>query len=333
MSQSDSGDGSEMTLLVLFVNKTFITPILMTPPLQKESLNKNQNSEIVKLWITELIPLESGATWLVSIKEPTMLSAATCNCSWLKRNNNRFLRVLPPLSLTCQWLTPMITRTPCSASVKRKPTKTLKNFISWKLVLQLQVNRNSRNLLISKCNKMGISQYWCKIAQSSELFSLSPNSVSCTCMKSQQLVFFTDKKSPTNSVSFPPETPLQMVWLWSTEVVKSSLLMLRQTTWFHILIQQATLPTTKLFHSSSPKDSIYLELMKYSSNFSTKKLLQLIMEVQPTLLEMLQELFWETRTPLTFSRIFHRLVVQLQFWSISMLFFKQLSWMPSNLSN
>jgi hypothetical protein len=73
--------------------------------------------------------------------------------------------------------------------------------------------------------------------------------------------------------------------------------------------------------------------MKCSSNFSTKKLLHPIMLVQPTLLEMLQELFWETRTPLTFSRIFHRPVVQLQFWSISMLFFKQLSWMPSNLSN
>lgn len=333
MSQSDTGAGLVRILLVLFANKMFITPISTRPLPQKESLNKNQNSEIVKLWITELIPLENGATWLVSIKVLTMPFAATCNCSWLKRNNNRFLRVSPQLSLTCQSRMPMIIRTLCSASVRRKLMKTLKNFISWKLVLQHQGNRNSKNQLISRCNKMEISQYWCKIAQSMVLSSLSPNSVSCTCTKFQQLVFFTDKKSPTNSASFLLETQPLMVWLSSTEVDKSSPSMLKETIWFHILTQQVTLPTTKLFHSSSPKDFIYLELMRCSSNFSTKKLLHLIMLVQPILLEMLQELFWETRTLLTFSRIFHRPVVQPQFWFISMLFFKQLSWMPLNLSN
>ena len=312
-SQSDTGAGLEKTLLVLFANKMFIIPISTKPPLQKESLNKSQNSEIVKLWITELTPLENGATWLVSIKVPTMPFAATCNCSWLKRNNNRSLKVSPLLSQTCQSRTPMITRTLCSVSVRRKPTKTLKNFISWKLVLQLQVNRNSKNQLIFRCNKTEISQCWCKILQSTVSSSLSPNSVSCTCTKFQQLVFSTDKKSPINFASFLLEMQPLMVWLWSTEVDKSSALMLKEITWFHILTQLVTSPTTKLFHLSSPKDSIYLELMKCSSNFSTKKLLHPIMLVQPTLLEMLQELFWETRTPLTFSRIFHRLAVQLQF--------------------
>ena len=167
MSQSDSGDGLVKILLVLFANRMFIIPISTMLPLLKESLNKNQNSEIVKLWITELIPLENGVIWLVSIKVLTMQFAVTCNCSWLKRNNNRFLRVSQPLLPTCQSLTPMIIRTLYSASVKRKQMKTLKNFISWKLVLQLPVNRNSKNQQISKCNKTEIFQYWCKIAQSS----------------------------------------------------------------------------------------------------------------------------------------------------------------------
>ena len=48
MSQLDSGDGSEKTLLVLFANKMYIIPILTILLLQKESLNRNQNSEIVK---------------------------------------------------------------------------------------------------------------------------------------------------------------------------------------------------------------------------------------------------------------------------------------------
>lgn len=142
-----------------------------------------------------------------------MLFAAICNCSWLKRNNNRFLKVSPPLSLICQSLTLMIIKTLYSASVKRKLMKIHKNFISWKSVLQLQVNKNSKNQLIFKCNKMEISQYWCKIAQSSVSSSLSPNSVSYTCMKFQQLVSFTDKKSPINSASFPLETLPLMVWL------------------------------------------------------------------------------------------------------------------------
>ena len=161
MSQLDSGDGSERTLLVLFASKMFIIPILTTLLPQKESLNRNQNSEIVKSWTTELILLENGVIWLVSIKVLTMRFAATCNYSWLKRNNNRFSRVSLPLSLTCQWLTLTITKTLYSASVKRRPVMLVehKNFISWKSVLLLQVNKNSKNLLISKCNKTEISQY------------------------------------------------------------------------------------------------------------------------------------------------------------------------------
>lgn len=215
MSQLDSGDGSEKTLLVLFANKMFIIPILTILLLQKESLNRNQNSEIVKSWTTELILLENGVIWLVSIKVLIMLFAATCNCSWLKRNNNRFSRVSLPHSLICQSLTLTITKTLYSASVKRKPVMLVehKNFISWKSVLQLQVNKNSKNLLISKCNKTEISQYWCKIALSSVLSSSSLNLVSCTCMKFQQLVSFTDKKSLTNSALFLQETLPLMVWL------------------------------------------------------------------------------------------------------------------------
>lgn len=213
MNQSGTGVGLEKILLVLSANKMFITPISTILLLQRESLNKNQNSEIVKLWITELIQLENGAIWLVSIKELQMLFAATCNCFWLKRNNNRFLKVSLPLSLTCQSLTPTTIRTLYSASVKRKLMKTLKNFILWKLVPQLQDNKNSKNLLIFKCNKTEISQYWCKIALNSVLSSLSPNSVSYTCMKFQLQVYFIDKKSLTNSVSFPQEMLPPMVWL------------------------------------------------------------------------------------------------------------------------
>jgi len=49
MSQLDSGDGSEKILLVLFANKMSIIPISTILPHLKKSLNKNQNSEIVKL--------------------------------------------------------------------------------------------------------------------------------------------------------------------------------------------------------------------------------------------------------------------------------------------
>ena len=333
MNQLDSGDGLVKILSVLFASRMFIILILMILPLQRESLNKNQNSEIAKLWITELIQLENGAIWLVSIKELTTPFVATCNCFWLRRSNSRSLRVLLPLSLTCQSLMPMITKTLYSASARRKQMKTLKNFTSWKLALQLLDNKNSKNPQISRCNKTEISQFWCKIAQSSVLSSSSPNSVSCTCMKSQQPVSSTDKRSPTNSASFPQETQPPTVWLSSTEVVKSFLSMLKKTIWFHILTQLVILLITKLFHSSLLKDSIYLELMKCSSNFSTRKLPPLTMQELLTSQEMLQEHFWETKTLLTFLRIFHKQEVQLQFWFISTLSFRPQNWTQSNPLN
>ena len=63
MNQLDFGDGLVKIPLVLYANKMSTIPISTTLLPQRESLNKNQNSEIVKLWITELIQLENGVIW------------------------------------------------------------------------------------------------------------------------------------------------------------------------------------------------------------------------------------------------------------------------------
>ena len=49
MNQLDFGDGLVKIPLVLYANKMSTIPISTTLLPQRESLNKNQNSEIVKL--------------------------------------------------------------------------------------------------------------------------------------------------------------------------------------------------------------------------------------------------------------------------------------------
>ena len=330
MKQFDSGGGSEKILLVLLESKTCITPTWMIPILQRESSNKRRSSWIAKSWTMESIQPGNGAIWLVSTKERTMLSAAICNCSWSRRDSNKYLKGLQLPSLICQSLTPMTTRTPCSASVRKRSMRTLKSFTLWRLVLQHPTNRNSRNLLISKCNKMETSQFWSKTARNSALFSLLRNSDFCICMRSRPPVSCTDRKSLINFASSQPETPTPMEWLWSTEEVKSLLLMLKRTIWFLTSIQQATSQITKLFPLRWLSDSICLEPMKCSNNCSLRKSLHQIMLVPPTLPETHQEHFWEIKIPLTFSRTFLKLVVLHQSWFTSMHSYKRQNLMQLN---
>ena len=106
--------------------------------------------------------------------------------------------------------------------------------------------------------------------------------------------------------------------------------MLKRTISSHILILVVTSQITRTFHSSLLKDFHFQVLMTSSCSCLTKSLHHKIIKVQLLLQEMLQELSWETKRPSTSSRIFHQLVDQHQFWSISMHYSKQLDWMLLN---
>ena len=190
-----------------------------------------------------------------------MLFVVTCSFSLLKRDNSRSLRVLQPASPTCQSQIRLHTKIPSIASVKKKLEKTLKNFISWKLVIQLLVNQSLKDLQISRFSKMVTSLFWCKIAQNTESFSSLQNSASSTCMRFQQLVFCTDKESQINFALYQLEMQTQMEWLLLTEQDKFSQSMLRKTILFHTLIPLHILLITRICHSSWLKDSTCPEQM------------------------------------------------------------------------
>jgi hypothetical protein len=94
--------------------------------------------------------------------------AAICNYSLLKKDNNKFLKDLPPHSLICLSLMSILKKILFSFSVKKKLLKTLKNFTLWKLEIQLQVNQNSKNQPISKFSKKEIFQFLSKIVKNTE---------------------------------------------------------------------------------------------------------------------------------------------------------------------
>ena len=156
---SDSGDGLEKTSLVLLVRQMSIIQISTTKHHQLRSSNKRPSLAHAKSWTMVSIHQTNGAISLVFTKEPTMLSAATCNFSSLKRNNNKYLRALLHVSLICQSLMLIHTKILSSASVKRKLVKAPRNFTSWKLELQQMANKKSREHVISKFNKKVTSQF------------------------------------------------------------------------------------------------------------------------------------------------------------------------------
>ena len=250
----------------------------------------------------ELIHLTSGAISLESIREQIALFAVTCNCSLLTKDSSKFWRDSLPHSLICQSLMQPVTRTPCSVSVRRKQARPHKNCISWRLVTLHRVNKRSRGLLISKFNRMEISQYWCKTAQNT-VFSLSSQSmVSCTCMRFQLPLFFTDKRSLINSVLSQRGMPTLMAWLSSTELDKSFQLMLKKTIWFHTSTLWTSSLIIRTFLSNLHKDFLYQEQMISFYSCSTKSLLLQTMLVLLRLQKMPQVLFLETWTLSTSSR-------------------------------
>lgn len=139
----------------------------------------------------------NGATLLVSMLMNKNKLTVRCNSSSQRKDNNRFWKDLQvALQISLLLITQPI-KIIYSVSAKRKLMKPVKNYILWKLVILLLINKNSRRVLILQCLLMFkvTSQYLCKQLKAMEWFILLLRWVTFTCLKSHKHNSYSDKES------------------------------------------------------------------------------------------------------------------------------------------